>query len=382
MQKRTLIISLEFPPEIGGIATYVHDMAKALDPEKTLVLAPPMKDSREWDEAQPYPIIRHDFYYPKFIWPRWLKLLSLVKKIVRAEGIELIMVHHILPIGTVALRIFKSFGVPYIIFSHGTDMVMASSVPRKKKLAGMIGKKSLQVIANSENLKMRLLEKFPELAGNTSVLYPCPDEDFLTPPPAEEIEQLKHIYALEGKQVILTVSRFTEGKGFPHLLRVMPDILARVPHLVWMIVGDGEDTKRNEILKEIQTRNLQNIVRFVGQVPHHELKKFYYLADLFVLLTHPDNGMEEGLGLVFLEASATGKPVVAGRSGGVEEAVINGQTGLVIDVLHEPQTIVDSIVSLIQNKQVARELGMNGQNRIKAEFNWETQLALLKPWIE
>jgi len=380
--KKTLIISLEFPPQIGGIATYVHDMAKALDPAQTLVLAPPMKDSQEWDEAQAYRIIRHDFFYPKFIWPRWLKLLKLVKQIVRAEGIELIMVHHILPVGTVALRILKSLGVPYIIFSHGTDMVMASSVPRKKKLASLIGKNSLQVIANSENLKTRLLEKFPELAPKTSVLYPCPDADFLIPPPAEELETLTHMFALEGKQVILTVSRFAEGKGFPHLLRVMPDILARVPHLVWMIIGDGEDAKRNEILKEIQTRNLQNIVRFVGQVPHQELKKFYYLANLFVLLTHPDNGMEEGLGLVFLEASATGKPVVAGRSGGVEEAVINGQTGLVLDVIGEPQTIVDSIVNLIQNPQAARELGMNGQNRIKAEFNWETQLSLLKPWIE
>ncbi len=380
--KKTLIISLEFPPQIGGIATYVHDLASALDPEHTIVLAPPMKDAEEWDNAQKYRILRHDFFYPKFVWPRWLKLLSGVKQIVRSEGIELIMVHHILPVGTVALRILKSFKIPYIIFSHGTDMVMASQVKRKKKLASLIGRKSLQVIANSENLKMRLLERFPELTNQTAVVYPCPDADFLVPPSKEEIEMLKHIYALEGKQVILTVSRFVDGKGFPHLLRVMPDILQRVPHLVWMIVGDGEAAKRNEILGEIQSRNLQNIVRFVGQVPHQELKKFYYLADLFVLLTHPDNGMEEGLGLVFLEASAAARPVVAGRSGGVDEAVLNGQTGLVLDVLNEPQTIVDSIVNIIQNPEAGRELGLNGQNRIRSEFNWENQLSTLKPWIE
>jgi phosphatidylinositol alpha-1,6-mannosyltransferase len=380
--KKVLIISLEFPPQIGGIATYVQDLAKNLDPQNVLVLAPPMKDSKEWDEAQPYTIIRHDFFYPKFIWPRWLKLLKLVKRIVQSEGIELIMVHHILPVGTVALQIFKSLKVPYIVFSHGTDMVMASTHKRKKKLAESIGKNSLQVITNSENLKMRLLERFPDLVSKTSVMYPCPDPDFLVPPPAEEIEMLKHIYALEGKHVILTVSRFAEGKGFPHLLRVMPEILKRVPHLVWMIVGDGEAAKRNEILGEIQSRNLQNIVRFVGMVPHHELKKFYYLADLFVLLTHPDNGLEEGLGLVFLEAAAAGKPTVAGRSGGVEEAVLSGQTGLVLNVVEEPQTIVDSIVNLIEKKEASKELGQNGQNRIKSEFNWESQLAVLRPWIE
>lgn len=380
--KRTLIISLEYPPQIGGIATYVHDLANALDPASVLVLAPPMKDSQAWDEAQPYNIIRHEFYYPKFIWPRWWKLLRLVKRIVREQGIELIMVHHILPVGTVAMQIFKSFGVPYIVFSHGTDMVAASSVPRKKKLASLIGQKSAQVITNSENLKMRLLEKFPELAPKTSVLYPCPDADFMVAPPAEEIENLKHLYALEGKQVILTISRFIEGKGFPHLLRVMPEILQQVPHLVWMIIGDGEAAKRDEILREIQARNLQNIVRFVGVIPHAELKKFYYLADLFVLLTHPDGGMEEGLGLVFLEAAAAGRPVVAGRSGGVEEAVINGQTGVVVDVLNDPESIVSAIVGMIKDKESAKALGIAGQNRMREQFNWPIQLEKLKPWIE
>ena len=380
--KRTLIISLEYPPQIGGIATYVHDLASALDPASVLVLAPPMKDSVAWDEAQPYNIIRHEFYYPKFIWPRWWKLLRLVKRIVREQGIELIMVHHILPVGTVAMQIFKSFGVPYIVFSHGTDMVAASSVPRKKKLAELIGQKSAQVITNSENLKTRLLEKFPTLAPKTSVLYPCPDADFMVAPPAEEIENLKHLYALEGKQVILTISRFIEGKGFPHLLRVMPEILQQVPHLVWMIIGDGEAAKRDEILREIQARNLQNIVRFVGVIPHAELKKFYYLADLFVLLTHPDGGMEEGLGLVFLEAAATGRPVVAGRSGGVEEAVINGQTGVVVDVLNDPESIVSAIVGMIKDKESAKVLGIAGQNRMREQFNWPIQLEKLKPWIE
>jgi phosphatidylinositol alpha-1,6-mannosyltransferase len=373
---------MEFPPQIGGIATYVHDMAKALDPDQTLVLAPPMQGSKDWDEVQPYRIIRHSFLYGGFMWPKWLKLLHVVKKIVRAEGIELIMVHHILPVGTVAMMMLKSFGVPYIIFSHGTDMVMASSVPRKKKLALKIGYNSAQVIANSKNLKMRLLEKFPDLKSKTSVLYPCPDVDFMRAPPVEEVEQLRHMYALEGKKVILTISRFIDGKGFPHLLRAMPEILQKVPNLVWMIIGEGEKQKQDEILREIQSKNLQNIVRFVGSVPHTEVKKFYYLADLFVLLTHPDKGLEEGLGLVFLEASATGRAVVAGRSGGVEEAVVNGQTGIVVDVLKEPESIVEAIVGLIQDTEKAKLLGINGQERIARDFNWSKQLEHLKPWID
>lgn len=380
--KRTLIITLELPPQIGGIATYVHDMAKSFDPSTTLVLAPPYEGSEAWDSLQPYHIIRHSFFYSSLIWPRWLKLYFLVKKIVRTEGIELLMVHHILPVGTVAMMIFKALGVPYIVFSHGTDMVAASSNKRKKKLATKVGQKSLQIIANSENLRTRLLEKFPAFEAKTSVVYPCPDPDFLIAPPPEEIEQLRHMYALEGKQVILTVSRFAEGKGFPHLLRMMPEILQKLPYLVWMIIGDGDPKKQDEILKEIEKRNLQNIVRFVGQVPHEQIKKFYYLSDLFLLLTHPDGGLEEGLGLVFLEASAAGRAVVAGRSGGVPEAVLHEKTGFVVDVINEPQTIVDSVVRLLQDKELSKTFGKNGQERIREEFNWSHQFERLKPWIE
>ena len=123
-------------------------------------------------------------------------------------------------------------------------------------------------------------------------------------------------------------------------------------------------------------------MRFIGSVPHRELKTYYYLADVFVLLTHPDNGLEEGLGLVFLEAAAAGLPCLAGKSGGVEEAVVNGQTGLVFDVYQNQAGIVDALVNWLENPSIAKQMGLAGQARMRAEFNWPKQVAKLAPWLE
>lgn len=377
--KKTLIITLEYPPAIGGIATYVHDLANALDPKKTVVLAPPHPKQKEWDKHQSYIIIRKRFFAPAFVWPRWLSLLRVVKRIVKEEKIELMMIHHALPIGYAGIRM-KRKKIPFLLFSHGTDLVAGTATPWKKRMTTRVSEAAEQIIFNSESLRRRFLRILPEYEDKSLVVYPCPEPDFLTPPKPEEIDQLKSMLALEGKQTILSVSRIAEGKGFPHLARMMPDILKRAPHLVWLIIGDG--SKKDMLLQMIQKNNLQNVVRFIGEVPHAEIKKYYYLANLFVLLTHPDEGREEGLGLVFLEAAAAGLPVLAGQSGGVEEAVLDGKTGLVVDVHKEIREIPDTIAALLQNKEKSREFGKNAKERIQKDFQWPVQLERLRPWLE
>ena len=238
---------------------------------------------------------------------------------------------------------------------------------------------SEQIIFNSESLKRRFLQVLPEFTNKSTVSYPCPDKEFLTPPPQEEIDKLRSMLALGGKKVMLTVSRIEDGKGFPHLVRTMPELLKKEPHLVWLIVGDGP--KKEEILKDIQKHSLQNVVRYVGEVPHKDLKVYYYLADVFALFTHPDEGREEGLGLVFLEAAAAGLPTVAGKSGGVEEAVLHTQTGIVIDVRQQAMAMDDAILQLLENEEYATRLGAQAKKRIETSFRWESQLKKLEAWI-
>ena len=377
--KKMLLATLEFPPHIGGIASYVHQFANAFAPEKMVVYAPKQKESIEFDKTQSYKIIRKRPLTAPIVWPRWIRTVFQFKSIVQKEKIEIIAVNHVLPLGYAAWWMKKRKHIPYIIISHGTDIVYATRSTWKKYWLKKIVRDSDQVLFNSESLKRRFLEQMPEFESKCTVVYPWPDEIFSTPPAVEKIEMLRRTLALQGKKVVLSVGRLDEGKGFPHMIRIFDDILRQEPHAVWVLVGDGP--KGKELLKEIQDRSLQNVVRYVGAVPHEELPVYYYLADMFVLLTHPDNGREEGLGLVFLEAAAAGLPIIAGKSGGVSEAVIDGETGRLLDVYHEAHKVVDTVCELLSDKERGKILGNAGKKRIEEIFNWKTQLEKIKPWV-
>ncbi|MBI5222267.1 MAG: glycosyltransferase family 4 protein [Candidatus Magasanikbacteria bacterium] len=376
---KKLIITMEFPPQIGGIASYTRQFAAALKPEEVVVLAPKHKQAKEFDKTCAFKVIRKGFYFPPFIWPRWLLLFWHVFWLARKEKIDIIYLHHVLPVGYVARLIKKIKRVPFLIFSHGTDVLLASRSNWKKERMRSVVNQAEAIVFNSASLRQRFLRVWPEFQEKGLVLYPCPEDDFYLAPSGEIIDKLKSQYALEGKKVILTIARMDEGKGYPHLIRILPKVLEKVPNLVWFVIGDGP--KRELISKEIQKNFLQNVVRYIGMVPHSELKQFYYLADLFVLLTHPDEGREEGLGLVFLESAAAGLPVIAGRSGGVEEAVLNGQTGIVVDIYHGDKIVADSIIELLKNEDYARTLGMNARVRLEADFKWRNQLKVIGRWM-
>jgi phosphatidylinositol alpha-1,6-mannosyltransferase len=223
------------------------------------------------------------------------------------------------------------------------------------------------------------LLKFGEFEPKTSVLYPCPNKEFGLPAKSESIDAIRNQLAIGGRKVILSIARMVDGKGFPHLVTVIKKVADIVPNIAWLIIGSGP--KLTEIINLVQKNSLQNIVRFIGEVPHEKLPAYFQASTVFTLLTHPDNGMEEGLGLVFLEAAASGLPCIAGKSGGVEEAIIHGQTGLVFDVYREQNAIVDGLIRIISDDAFAKQMGDAAQMRILSEFNWENQLKKMEPWI-
>lgn len=377
--KKILLATLEFPPTIGGIASYVHECAESLDPGKVVVYAPKNLTSTVFDEKQKYKVIRKKQLTSPFFWPRWIKTIFHFLSIIKKEKIELILVNHVLPLGYAAWIAKKTKHTPYIIISHGTDVLYALANPWKKKMMSMVVRDAEQIIFNSVSIMRRFLERMPEYEKKCSVMYPCPHRSFLEQVHEDKVEELRRSLALEGKKVILSVSRIDKGKGFLHLVAAMQKILVQEPHTVWVIVGDGP--KRAEVIQEIQKRSLQNVVRFIGAIPHEQLSVYYHLADLFVLLTHTSGEREEGLGLVFLEAASAGLPIVAGKTGGVEEAVIDGVTGRVFDVYHSGDKIIETIVELLHNPEIRKKMGEAGRERIISTFQWDKQIHILDPWI-
>jgi phosphatidyl-myo-inositol dimannoside synthase len=268
----------------------------------------------------------------------------------------------------------KILHIPYVIFLHGTDINMATKSRFKFGTFKKVCRFAEKIVVNSHFLEEKVknvLKEYPPLV----VIYPSSADFFFTAVSPEKISLLKAKLALTGKKVVLTVARMCDGKGYPHFVRLLPELLKRIPNLIWVIVGTGP--KEKEIRDAVTKNSLQNIVRFLGVIPQAELPAYYQMADLFVLLTHPDEKHEEGFGTVFLEAAASRLPVVAGRAGGVEEAVEDLKTGIVVDINQELQ-ITGTIEGLLKNIIYAKQLGEAARERAEREFTWEKQMKKLE----
>jgi phosphatidylinositol alpha-1,6-mannosyltransferase len=368
---KTLLVTLEFPPQIGGIASYTYNLASHWPEDSELIiLAPKMKGDIEFDSQNKWKVYRRAPLF-RFFWPRWIKLLWQVWQISKKEKIGMIFVNHALPAGYVGLIIKKILKIPFVVFFHGTDLEKGTKNRWKKKMLEIVCRNADKIIINSVFLKSKFETKFEKIKKDIEIVYPCPGDHFFKEVPTEEIDQLKSKLAIEGKKVILTVARISEGKGYPHLMRLLPKILQKIPNVVWLIVGDGP--KKEALLKMAQKDYLQNIVRFVGKIPYQDLPKYYQVADLFVLLTHVDEDNEEGWGTVFLEASSSGLPIVAGQVGGVEESVENLVSGLIVDVYYD-NAVVSAIVDLLNKSGYAKQMGEAGKERVAKEFIWGKQI--------
>lgn len=368
---KKLIITLEYPPQIGGIASYVYNFLKHVDSSGYVLYAKKIDGDIDFDKKNSWKTYRFDPYYP--LWPHWLRMFFQVRKVVKKEGVSEIHIHHVLPCGYMGWLFFKIYKIPYVVFLHGSDVTIGTRTAWKKRMFTMVIRHASQVIANSHFLENKIKQRIENLK-NVKVIYPCPSENFLEQLPEEQLAALRDKLALRGKKVVVTVSRMVDGKGFPHIIRLLSAVCREVPNVVWFFIGDGP--KKQTIIDLVQRYYLQNVVRFLGAIPNDQLPQYYQIADLFVLLSHQDEEAEESWGSVFLEAAASGIATVAGRVGGVEEAVDHLRTGLVVDVYQE-KMVVSSIVSLLKNDAFAKELGRWGKERVDKEFRWETQIAKL-----
>jgi len=371
---KTLIVTLEYPPTIGGIASYTYNFTKHLDPADTIIFAPLAKESKNFDTSNAWKTYRRNPFF-WIIWPYWLKALWQIWRIAKKEKIEVIHVHHVLPMGYVAEIIKKWLKIPYILFLHGSDLRFARKNRFKLSNFRRVCKKAESIVVNSDFCR-RQLESITEKLPPIKIIHPCPSDEFINASYSQtEIDKLKSELALNGKKVIISVSRLVERKGHALFVPAFVKILKNIPNAVWLIIGDGPE--KNNIANFIKKNNLQSVIRFLPSLPPLEVIKYYHCADLFLLLTHQDkDGVEEAWGIVFLEAAACGLPVIAGRSGGVEEAVQNLVTGIVVDA-HNADLVATTTVELLKNSEYARQMGQAGKERVGDEFTWANQMKSL-----
>ncbi|KKQ80073.1 MAG: Glycosyl transferase group 1 [Parcubacteria group bacterium GW2011_GWC2_38_7] len=378
--KRTLLATIDFPPQTGGVANYWANLCRELSSDSLVVLAPEATNSIDFDVKQEYSVYRQNLINKnKWLWPKWLPLFLSVGRLIKSERIEFLIVAQILPIGIIAYIHKKLFNLPYGVSLHGLDLNLTQVNFRKKWITKLILNSADWIIVNSEFTKRLIKKYFPEIKLKIEIVYPCPNIN------SENVSQVikDNLIVkndLSGKKIILTVGRLVERKGQDMVLKSFLKVFEKVPEARYVIVGQGPDQARLKQL--VLDLGLGNQVIFYDKVDDSELPAFYDLADVFVMPCRelPD-GDVEGFGIVFLEAGVYKKPVIAGRSGGAVEAVEHNITGIVVDPNNEKE-IAEAIIYLLQNPEHARALGENGYARVQEKFNWAEQAKILNNLLQ
>jgi len=377
--KKILWVTLEFPPDRGGIATYLKHLMRELGGNIVSVLAQPVpRDNNQFDDThEPYRIIRRKLLFPKIIWPRWIRALWHVLRLRKKTGATMLATSHVLPFGYVLWLLFKFKKIPYWINVHGMDLLTAQKSRRKTRWLKKILRYADRVVVNSVFTKQTVMRLETVSEDRITLVYPCPDTTLIID--KKQREDFRARYALSGKQVVLSLGRLVERKGFDQVIRVFTAITQKIPRAVYLIAGDGPEASKLERL--VVELKLQNNVRLLGPVSDEDRAFLYASADVFVMPTRAYEHDVEGFGIVYLEAAAYGLPVIATSAGGAGEAVMHGVTGLLINS-SDPAALEAALLGMLQNESFRKQLGDAGRDRVRSEFIWADQAAKLKPFLD
>ena len=376
--KKSLLITNFYPPEIGGIQNYLHNLIRRLPEDKIAVLADKQANAKFFDERYNYPTYRRSFtsllrHLKSTSLALYCKSLQVAKK----EKAEVLLAGNLYLPALTCYWLKKINKLPYYIFTYGTETNELWQAPlAKQKMARKILAEAEGIITISDYLKAKLVERDVP-AKKITKIYPGVDFAFFKPQEQDKarlkIESLinqKDDLHLDNANLLLSVGRLVERKGHDMVIKALPAILQNYPKTYYLIVGDGpHQSKLQQLASEV---GVEKYVRFLTDIKHRDLPSFYNASDIFLMPSRTIKSKRdvEGFGIVYLEASACAKPIIAGQGGGVGEAVIDQETGLLIDP-EKPAAVSQAILKLLNNNSLSHKLGQNGRERVKHNFDWD-----------
>ncbi|WP_040834464.1 glycosyltransferase family 4 protein [Nocardia brevicatena] len=369
---RTLLVTNDFPPRPGGIQSYLQALAGQLPPDGLVVYAPRWRgDSHiKFDAEQKYQVIRH----PTTLMLPTPAVLRRARKLLRDEHCDTVWFGAAAPLALLSPMLRRVGAERILASTHGHE-VGWSMVPAGRQALRAIGEHTDVVTYVSKYTRGRFAAAFGPNAA-LEYLPPGVDTETFRPDPAARAE-LRRRYGLGDRPTVLCLSRLVPRKGQDALIVAMRRIRERVSGAVLVIAGGGPYQERLRGLA--QACEVSDSVVFVGRVPAAELAAHHTIADVFAMPARTRGaGLDvEGLGIVYLEASATGVPVVAGRSGGAPETVIEGRTGRVVDGCREDE-IVEAVSGLLADRDAAAAMGAAGRRWVEQYWRWDTLGARLR----
>jgi len=360
---KLLLLTLDFPPETGGIQTLLYELCQNFHKFEPIVIAPRKGEEEEFDVSQPFKIYRVGLFSCSS--SRIAKLLFLLLMLIKtfaislSERIDVILCSHV-TVGMIALALRYLHSKPYVIYTHAMELV------NKNSLTTLILQKADKVIAVSEYTKSLVtgfgvpISRITKINHGTNARV---KRDL-------DVSSIKESHGLTGKKILLSVSRLEElYKGHDYVIKSLPLIKAKIPRAHYVIVGEG--WLKSYYQKLAENLGVIDDISFVGRVLDKELRKWYQICDVFVMVSRDStiDGGAEGFGIVYLEANAYEKPVVGGRAGGIPDAIIDNVTGLLVNPENEIK-IAEAIVRLLNNPELAKKLGEQGRKRVLQDLSW------------
>ncbi|MGW4759290.1 glycosyltransferase family 4 protein [Streptomyces chartreusis] len=375
---KTLIVTNDFPPRPGGIQAFLHNMALRLDPERLVVYASTWKRGHEGAEAtaafdaeQPFTVVRD----------RTTMLLPTpgatrrAVGLLREHGCTSVWFGAAAPLGLMAPALRKAGAERLVATTHGHEAGWAQ-LPAARQLLGRIGEATDTITYLGEYTRSRIATALtPEAASRMAQLPPGVDEK--TFHPGSGGDEVRARLGLTDRPVVVCVSRLVRRKGQDTLIRALPRILAAEPETVLLIVGGGPYEK--DLRRLAHDTGVAGSVHFTGPVPWAELPAHYGAGDVFAMPCRTRRGGldVEGLGIVYLEASATGLPVVAGDSGGAPDAVLDGETGWVVRGGCAQDT-AERVLALLGDAELRCRMGERGREWVEEKWRWDLLAEKLK----
>ncbi len=396
-----LILNSSFPPQIGGVESYMLEVATALAPEGVEVVAPDVAGAEAFDAQAPFRILRHPDVARSIgyrdAWARLrrgvhavdasgstappgnvamasIAVVSANRHMLKRAAAqcaaldasvqpEVTLAGTALASGIPALLLRERHGIPYGVFTHAAELLEWSRTRRLGALLGRVLRGASAVGAVSAYTR-RLVEGLGVPGDRIVMTAPGIDpRPFVSASPSPA---LRERFGLGSGPVVLSHGRLDPRKGNDVLVRAFADVIRRVPSAKLLITGTGECAGALET--QIVSSGLTGHVVLGGYVDSADLPALYATCDVFVMASRQIGQNVEGFGIVLLEAAAAGKPVLGGASGGVADALADGETGYLVDPT-SPDDLARRLVLLLEDDQRRRELGARGRRRVLDGFD-------------
>jgi len=360
---KILIPTADYPPIEGGISTVARHLARelsALGHDVTLV-APWFPNAEGIDRAEPLRVIRYRGYGLG-----WARVLPMFIACLRdARKADLVVAINVSSGGLIALAARRLFHTPFVALAYGYEFMKFPTRSLPASLLRRVYRNATVVVAISRFTRDKLIE----FGVDDSAIEVClPGAATPYPPTPAAIEAIKRKLSLNGHRLVLAVGRMVPRKGHLTLVRAMPRVLERHPGTVLVCAGRGPC--RDEVERLASDTQVSGSLRLPGHLDDAEINALYSICDVFALpAAEGPGGQAEGFGLVFAEAAAHGKPVVAGNSGGIPDAVRDGETGLLVRP-EDPDATASAIDRLLSSAETSARMGAAGRRRVETELNW------------